>query len=130
MFCACVFRFPFTFTYSVCFVAIAFISAFVVPFFTSISNVLSSTLVAFLPSKYTFSNPKLFCCLCIVSLYFFTVPSSAVTVIVFIVSPFGKIMLSSSCPSFSSPPIVTFAKIFDNTIFTFAISSVAFTVIS
>ena len=117
-------------TYSSGLLAIAFIWACVVPFSTPISNVLSSTLVANLPSKYTFSNPKLGCALWIVNVLVLIVPSIAVTVIVFTMSPFGRITFSSNCPCFSSPPIVTFAKIFDNTIFTFAISSDDFTVTS
>ena len=118
-------------TYSVCLLATACIVAFVVPFLTSISNVLSSTLFAILPSKYTFSKPKLFTCLWIVKVHVLTVPSTAVTVIVLTVSPLsGKIMFSSSFACFTSPPIVTVAKIFDNVIFTFAISCVAFTVTS
>ena len=117
-------------TYSSVSLAIACIFAFVVPFLTSIPNVLSSIFVANLPSKYTLSRPKLCCGLWIVSVLVLVVPSIAVTVIVFTTSPFGRITFSSNCPCFSSPPIVTFAKIFDNTIFTFAIFSDDFTVVS
>ena len=118
-------------TYSSVLLAIALISAKVVPFLTSILNVVSSTLVAILPSKYTLSNPKLLTCLWIVSVQVLTVPSRAVTVIVLTTSPVsGNIIVSSNCPTLTSPPIVTVAKIFDNTILTFAVFSEAFTVVS
>ena len=131
MFSAIVFELSCIDTYSVFLLAIPCIVAVVVPFITSISNVVSSICVAFLLFRYTSFNPKSFTCLWIISLCVVTVPSCAVTVIVFIVSPVsGSIIVSSSSPTSSLPPIVTFAKTSSVAIFTFAVSSLAFTVVS